>query len=374
VVKSGETIMSVGCAKGAWPTAWIGHANGYDQESHLLFTPPPQDGRSGSALFNESGEIVGLIFARSNDDGIGLACSLQAMCSELAADSKRRGDRFTYTGQTSLVSWTPTQQCGPNGCSPDLFKNRKQKQGQQQTLPQSTPWPGFGGGQPTPATPPVDLSPLAAQLEKIAQNTAPKADVAPPAPAGPDPAIQQLGQAVGQNAADIKALGEAVPNLVQKSIAPVAEKVDTIAGAVKPLIEFKQKLDAAEAAGGIKGKIAQRVEDRVFGSEDDDPALKSKTIKVLMWAAIVAACGFVVLRIHNGTSALCGLRDKVKERLSERSPELAAKLDAVETRVHNRIDSIQSKAKAVAPVVEKAAEAVQPPAPAAPSVPPAITT
>jgi hypothetical protein len=198
--------------------------------------------------------------------------------------------------------------------------------------------------------------------------------VSPAAPAGPDPAIQQLGAAVNQNAADIQALTKAVPTLVKESIKPLAEKIDVIEGAVKPLVRFKERLDAAEEAGGIKGRIAQRIEGRLTG-EDDDPVLKSKILKILAVIAGLGVVGFVVMRIHNGTSALCGLRDKVKERLIVKAPELVERWNDVEAVVHERIDAIESKVDTLRQKLKpepkpsaKPAEVVTV-APAAPAVP-----
>lgn len=352
VVQPGETIRSVGCANGAWPTAWTGHAIGYDEDSHLLFRPAPADGRSGSAIFNAAGEIVGLIFARHDDAGVGMACSVQSMRQGLAADAKRQGE-FRYLGDgMTLVKWEPVKvQCGPGGCDPNgyssgTFGGRRRPQKSQHDEPLQiwpTPWPGLGPQNPAPQGPSIDLTPIAGPLAEIAHKM-PAKEPSPPR-AEPDSqalsAVEKLGTQVNQNAADIQAMATAVPNLVKESMRPMAEKMDALEGVVKPLVRLKERLDAAEEAGGIKGRIAQRIEDRLMG-EEDDPALKSRTIKVLVWVAISAAVIFVIVRVHNGTSALCGLRDRVKEKLAEKDPLLAATIESLEGRLHRRIDALRN--------------------------------
>jgi len=79
VIRPGETLVSVGCAAGAWATAWRGHARGYSG-GDLRFLPVPAGGRSGSAIFDADGtRIVGLLYARTADDSEGMAVSLQAL-------------------------------------------------------------------------------------------------------------------------------------------------------------------------------------------------------------------------------------------------------------------------------------------------------
>jgi len=118
----GDTITSAGCAKGAWATGWKGHVLGYD-DGNLCFTPPPANGRSGSAVCDAKGErIVGLIWGRQNSgQSRGFAVSLENLYRTL---------RFTQTAgggwaHSPAPAWTydspklaPTEpsQCGPRGC------------------------------------------------------------------------------------------------------------------------------------------------------------------------------------------------------------------------------------------------------------------
>ena len=62
-VSKGNLVFSCGCPRSGWPTAWIGHLKHAD-ERVIKVVPPPLPGRSGSAVYNKEGEIVGIILRR----------------------------------------------------------------------------------------------------------------------------------------------------------------------------------------------------------------------------------------------------------------------------------------------------------------------
>jgi hypothetical protein len=138
-VRQGAPVYTVGSANGVWPTGFEGHALGYDQ-TDLRFLPPPQNGRSGSALVDSTGVIVGVVRARSNKDGgDGIATPVQAVY-RLWGTSKQReiaaavavpwrpatpvqAQRFRYQLPLPGVQRRQYQdgfqdgtQCGPDGC------------------------------------------------------------------------------------------------------------------------------------------------------------------------------------------------------------------------------------------------------------------
>lgn len=107
-LKAGDTITSAGCAKAAWATAWKGHVAGYEN-GHLRFSPPPANGRSGSAICDAKGEkIVGLIWGRSDQEGKGYAVSLENLYRSLRFQQTKTG--WIYSPKPLLT------QCGPGGC------------------------------------------------------------------------------------------------------------------------------------------------------------------------------------------------------------------------------------------------------------------
>ncbi len=122
----GETVTSVGCAKGAWATGFKGHVLGYDGTS-LCFTPPPADGRSGSALFDAAGrKIVGLIWGRlEKGRGRGYAVTVENLYRAL--NFKQTESGWVHS-PLRVLSYTERAQCGPGGCLPLLPYRRYQQQ------------------------------------------------------------------------------------------------------------------------------------------------------------------------------------------------------------------------------------------------------
>lgn len=115
-LEKGQTIVSVGCAKGAWATGFKGHVLGHSGK-HLLFTPPPADGRSGSAIFNAEGTtIVGLLFGRAGDDSHGYAVTTDNLYRALNFKQTSSGE-WIHSPQ-KVLNYGKTQ-CGPDGCLPN---------------------------------------------------------------------------------------------------------------------------------------------------------------------------------------------------------------------------------------------------------------
>lgn len=339
VVAPGEEIMSVGCPEGSWPMGWIGHAERYESTPEgygpfLAFLPPPKQGRSGSAVFNKAGEIVGLIVARDGkedkDVTIGYACTLQAMRAELAADAKTRGP-WKYTGSTTLVSWQETQ-CGPGGCGPrgcpvpqgydqDSLRNRGQRRQQQAPQQQpsvpergSSPWPGFGEPKSEkPVTDPAVVDALKAiadtqaQIAESLKSKEPaKGEMVPvpdkleaPKPAGPDPetlkVLEKIGAAVQKNSSDIQE--------TQKQVA-------TLERAVAPALKFQEFKE--EVLGKLSGKPQEPTESK----------LEAKITHVL-WTVLVVGVAFAVVSLLVLFNKGVGLIGKFTADRAAKHPENA---------------------------------------------------
>jgi hypothetical protein len=129
----GETVTSVGCASGAWATGWKGHVLGYDGTS-VCFTPPPADGRSGSALFDADGRrIVGLIWGRlERGEGEGYAITVENLYRALNFEQTAAG---WVHAPLRLLTVADSAQCGPYGCTPQAYilpyRNYQQQRQQQ---------------------------------------------------------------------------------------------------------------------------------------------------------------------------------------------------------------------------------------------------
>ena len=157
VIRPGETVVSVGCAEGAWATAWKGHAKGY-LGTDLRFLPAPAGGRSGSAIFDARGtRIVGLLYARTADDTEGMAVSLQALHRHLKPAAGVRTPPPTSHNTCRAVP----SQC-PGGQCPIQRPNRQiQLFGRQEY--HSTPYPTLPPVQAEDHAPLVPVYPVDAE-------------------------------------------------------------------------------------------------------------------------------------------------------------------------------------------------------------------
>jgi hypothetical protein len=92
--------------------------------------------------------------------------------------------------------------------------------------------------------------------------------------------------------------------------------VQEVGEAVKPIVKIKERLEADVEAGGIKGRIAQRILDRFEG---EDGGL-NKTHTILICAGVAAALLFVAGLVHWLRTGH-GLVAEAMLRASQRHPE-----------------------------------------------------
>lgn len=196
------TVYTVGSANGTWPTGVEGHSRGYNEQG-LTFLPPPANGRSGSAMLDETGRIVGVVRARSDQaGGYGIATPVQAMYRLWGTSQQREiatavavpwypatpvQERFRYQlplpgvqRRQYLDGLQDGAQCGPGGCPP-----------QQQQPQQGGIFGGGGGGGIWPTLPGASHGSMAPQVSP--QIVPQSVDLAPLADAiRGDPAEAEL--------------------------------------------------------------------------------------------------------------------------------------------------------------------------------------
>jgi len=369
-LRPGQPLASVGCANGGWSTAWKGHLLDC-RNDELRFVPVPANGRSGSALFDGDGQqIIGLVRARTGDDSAGIATPLGTIYR--AFDSPAR----TAAGPQRMPGrGAPPQlvQCGPYGCP-------------------------AGGPSPAPAPGEYHLLPFRQNLERQIDGlknsggpwpTLPSPPAAAPQPApavspqGPDPATVQalgdLGRAVQRNAGDLQQLrDEILPKAIDQAIKPLGEKLSAVDAAVQPLERIKERLDADIAGGGLRGKLAQHIEDLASGkAESGDPKLRL----ILITLAVVGAAGailFMIIRGHQAASSLAGVVTQAKaavDAVAAKNPLLApvaTGLDSVGSLILKQLSGLQGQQPSPAPAATATPVAAASPAPAA-APPPAAT-
>lgn len=175
-VEAGQVVWSAGCANGAWATGWQGRvlraANG-----EMYFVPPPANGRSGSALFDNQGRyVIGLVKARTGDGAAGLATSMEAIYQALSAPDAQRSNhhsaqRIGLASAAGLTAVETPAQCPGGNCPAPIpyllpYRYREQFRNQPQTPQPSPAWPTV----PVQPTAPLDLGPINQRLDRLLES------------------------------------------------------------------------------------------------------------------------------------------------------------------------------------------------------------
>jgi hypothetical protein len=324
--RPGDTICSVGCANGSWETAWKGCVTRYDSEGRFFFVPPPANGRSGSVITDATAsKIVGLLQVRADQEG---------GATGIAVLNARIRHAMTSASKTFLPAAEIMVACGPGGCCPNggcdqgsgLLIRRPPPQ---QSEPQGNPWPNM---QP-PFSPPVDLSPILGTLQSIEG----KINATPPPTANPlDSRVDSLLPRVDK---------------LEQGIGNIGKDVGEVKQILGPLVKLHDKLEADEAAGGIKGKMSGQIL-KVTGTEvgasasgSEDPAAKiHKEIFIVL--GVLATCGiiaFCVLHLlKDGKGPVGDLVDKLAKAHPDdvKLQAMAAKVDAFDTKLQTTLAGV----------------------------------
>jgi hypothetical protein len=415
-LRPGQTLASVGCANGGWSTAWKGHVLEC-RDDELRFVPVPANGRSGSALFDaESQQIVGVVRARTGDSSAGIATPLVAIYR--AFDGPARGAAAPQ-GTAERGALQPVQ-CGPNGCpaggvpAPNPGEHfalpyRQNVERQIDGLKNSSgPWPTLppppaAAPPPAPAAVPQGPDPATTQalgelgraVDRNASDVQQLRDQV--LPRAIDQAVRPLGERISAIDQTVKPLGEKI-SAIDSALKPLSEKLSAVDAAVQPLERIKERLDADIAGGGLRGKLAQHIEDLASGKlESNDPKLRLILITLIV-VAVAGAAVFLVIRGHQAASSLSGIVTQAKavvDAVAAKAPLLApvaTGLDSVGNLILKQLSSLQSQQAAPTaapaaitvhaasttpvagtPAASAAAPAAASPAPAAPAAPAAPT-
>ena len=320
-VKKGATLFSVGCANASWATGWQGHALGY-RGQNLLFAPAPAGGRSGSAIFDETGnKIVGLLHSRGN--GYGLACSIEVLDKYFGYESSEK---------TTAGGSCPGGVCPGTPSAPDLsrwrllpYRYRQDKKLEQQ---QNPVYPSLPPVSPSPS---VDLSSVEKKLDNIAdllqKNSAPM----------PDASV---------NIMDLPAAKAALEDIEVGKVerAELAEGVKGLTVVTQGLVENQtaivKKVDLQEKSHGtLKERLVARIEKAKEDGKEGFRAIANTVVKGWL-TSYGLPVGLVLLVLFVWKD----VRDKVKTgdplaiekvvaRLRER-PALKRIRKRVQTRLH----------------------------------------
>ena len=318
-VQAGQTLVSIGCANGAWATGWKGHAVPGDADE-LRFVPSPANGRSGSPILDAEGShIVGILVARTMDNAEGIGVPIAAVYRAFDAKKSRVEREELKAGhsdsQPSPLNSQLLTQCGPNGCPncpqrkyvvPHLFGNASPNQG--------GPWPSL-----TPPAPSVNLTPLDEKLGRIAGLL--EEMRRPAAPPGSDPAtaemLQRHGQAIDQLRAD-------VPKQINAAVEPVAEAVKKFGKSVEETNEnIATHGTLMERLAADKAKVAAE-EPGASKAKQDVDALKLEISQHKAIFLTILAVGVVALLGVHTYLQKSGQPDPIQTAVNA----LTAKVDA----------------------------------------------
>lgn len=231
-VRPGQTLVSIGCAQGAWPTAWKGHAI-EQTATELRFVPPPANGRSGSAVFDEDGkQILALVCARDEQRAEGIAIPVQVI--------------YRTVGQPNTEK---TQACPGGTCPP--YRLLPYRQQQEQGRGPSPVWPTLPG----PAPNSVDLSETNRKLDEISKLlqeafVEKRGAAAPPVPQ-PE-AVEQAGKAAEEKVGRLQEGLGGLSDVVRK----LAGDVETLPDRFETRLE-KVRSEGAETAGQVARSYAR---------------------------------------------------------------------------------------------------------------------
>lgn len=146
----GTTIVSMGCAKGAWPTLWKGVVNGHDPSDpcRFLFEPPPAGGRSGSVICDANAtKILGIVQVRIDERGEGGAMGIATVVNRMSGKCAEYRKNFKLLPEIAAIKTQYGQpDCGPGGCGPSQSPYSQQPRQYMESQPQSrgqqqNPWP-----------------------------------------------------------------------------------------------------------------------------------------------------------------------------------------------------------------------------------------
>lgn len=165
----GQTVLSVGCPRATWAGLWRGHIESVSATT-IDFLPIPAGGRSGSAIFDETGTyIIGLITWNAGETGRAQSIEgiYQGLLGEAAQAVFQPSADTVQQPYAPLVEIYPSQQPDCPDCErrPRQRPNQPQNPGDDgqfnpapippQTLPANPYPPSSNNPAPIPPTSPV---------------------------------------------------------------------------------------------------------------------------------------------------------------------------------------------------------------------------
>lgn len=298
----------------------------------MVLSGPARGGDSGGPIFNERGRVVGVLWGTDNSEVVG------AQAGRLHVLLEEACGKWKQTAGNCLPGCTDCGGAMPAAGRPGPFM-MPHPFGRNQQGPTPAPVPPI-----VTQTPPVDLGPVLGSLERIGG----KIDAIGQRPQGDSLAAvdsearARAAEAIGaaqQARAAAEQVGQKVDGMAAKldeTNKAVASGFDQVGKVIAPLQRIHDRLEEAAESGGIKGRIAQRIQDRIEGDGGDEPVRKTLWIV----GGLVAVAGLVhYLRTGHGLVAEAlkksAERHPENEKLQEISSRLIAREEAFRARLPN---------------------------------------
>ena len=328
----GETVLSVGCAGGGWQTGWKGHVLGYGQNM-MWFLPPPADGRSGSAITNEVGEIVALLRVRMGDDSCGGAVDLPTLKGHVYTAMRDRVDSFQPVKEVADVWVQCPGGCCPGGSCPYNSSPPSSEDGlfnpplfprlhpQQQSVAPPNPWPTL-----PPASPATDLSPVIGAINSLQETIRNQSPSYPPPTTQnpspfPDPSTLALLQ---RHETDIGGIRGEVQQ-IRGDIQQTHESLVAINKAIAPLETIERKVEQLEFWKNPTNPQSLASEAHLNPSTTDPTAwIKHALLSIAVVVALLSVA-LVVHAIHANKAAIAaGKPSPLEKTFDDLKNQLAA--------------------------------------------------
>lgn len=335
----GDVLLSTGCALGEWPSMWRGHVLSYDPaDGRMLFTPVPEQGRSGSAITNASGtKIVGVLIAKT--DKYGVSTRIDVLRNTMSASVASKATSFHWDDCVKQQTAIVLTNNGPY-ILPHPFPGASEGSGNSQQ--------NQGGVQGTWPTPPAPAAPIIINSPPP-QQCAPQGPSYDPRVEGLQSQVGSLGQGLNKANSDIQSLGN--------GLNAVGKDVTDIKGAVGGLIAIHDKLETDAAAGGLRGKVASDVLSATSGT---DSGLRTGLLTGggVLGVILLLYFGYTHLK-NTGHGPLGDLVDQLAAQFPNNTglQTLKTQVDGVDSKLSTLINHASSTNSAITQVATAATQA-----------------
>lgn len=297
--------------------AWVDHQQNTGITDWMALAGSSRPGDSGGPVFNSNGQLVGIIWGGPKRGTGEIMCVQPGRVHAFLSGYWQWKTKHERPAQPQSAENAPR-----DGIAASLHQYGRPMQGPAVSVrvagnptPSKSrlPWRAEVSGKLDSIDNKMDNLPPPLPIPLPSQQLPPSTTTAPPSP--PVDMVPVIHDQIGKT----------VPPMIDAAVKPMAQDLEAVKTAVAPIGEFKKRLDAAEERGGLIGKAAQKIEDKVFGEASDRPEKKkgvfSRLTQIgddseLLWFAL-AVIALVVIWKRGGIHRIVeSHRDQLEDRAS----------------------------------------------------------